>query len=332
MMKLIKITTDFKLIILSLATILFVQSPVYCQNEKSNQDKNQESIIRIDSTLVNVPTIVSDRDGRYVTNLKKDDFRLFENGIEQEIAFFQPVEQPFTMLLLLDVSGSMYNDFATINDASDTFLSQLRPDDYLSAAAFNDSVNVLFKFSSVREIKDKKRFDLKFTGSLGDTMIYDAVDFALDKMKKIQSRKKAIILFSDGEGVGRYASAKSTLRDAEEQKTIVYTVQFDTFVVPPNYKIGKSEAEKIRQSKEIATLYMTALAARTGGRHYHLKDIANLETTFREIAGELSQQYSLGYYPKEQPETSQERQIKVKVTKPNLSVRARASYVAQAKK
>jgi hypothetical protein len=143
-MTLIKITRDFNLLILSLAIVLFAQISVHSQNEKSNQDKNQESIIRIDSTLVNVPTIVSDRDGRYVTNLKKEDFQLFENEIEQEIAFFQPVEQPFTVLLLLDVSGSMYNDFANINNASNIFLNQLRPHDYLSAAAFDDSVPLPF--------------------------------------------------------------------------------------------------------------------------------------------------------------------------------------------
>ena len=151
--------------------------------------------------------------------------------------------------------------------------------------------------------------------------------FAQKMMKKIRGRK-AIILFSDGRGSGLNASAKSNLRDAEEQEVLIYTVQFGAFSLPSPYV----DEKRFFKWREIANSYMRDLARKTGGRHYQIENITDLGNTFGEIADELGRQYSLGYYPKTEGKKGERRQIKVKVRQPNLSVRARDSYVVGSKK
>ncbi len=294
----------------------------------SNENYAQDDLIRVDTDLVTIPVTVLDRDRRYITNLKKEDFQIFEDGIEQEITFFESVEKPFTIFVLLDVSSSMRPAIRNLANAANVFLEQLRPDDYLTAATFDEWVDVLFKVSTVKEIRKGKQFRLRVEASHGDTMVYDAVDFALKKIKKIRGRK-AIVLFSDGIGSGIATSEKSTLRDAEEGEALIYTVQFNTLAISPSDKnrLSKASIDLGKQRLELANWYMRELAQKTGGRHFRIEDITDLEKTFGMIADELGQQYSLGYYPKNQGEAGQKRSIKVKVRQPNLAVKARESYI-----
>lgn len=288
----------------------------------------QDDVIRVDTNLVTVPVTVFDRDGRYVTNLKKEDFQIFENGLEQEIDLFESVEQPITVLLLLDVSGSMGSYLAELTRAANAFALQLRPNDQMAAATFAVSFRLLLKPKKVSDLNKS----VKIQQHRGDswTRIYDAVDDALRLMKKIRGRK-AIVLFSDGGGEGIYSSLKDNFRKAEEGESLIYTIQFDNFITaPPSHANNKEEFYK---ALEEANYYMQNLAKITGGRPYRIKNIANLEKTFASITEELRQQYSLGYYPKqlEKGQKKQIRQIKVNVRQPNLAVRSRSSYVIEDK-
>lgn len=287
----------------------------------------QDDIIRIDTNLVTIPTTVFDHDGRYVTNLKKEDFQIFEDGVEQEIELFESVEQPVTVFLVLDVSGSMTNYMAELTQAANAFVRQLRPEDQVTAATFADNLYVLFKpakISNLRKgIKIQQRFGDKFT------RLYDAVHDALRLMKKIRGRK-AIILFSDGVGDGTFASAESNFRDAEESETLTYTVKFEDYLTNSSFGVSKKKFDK---SLEKANNYMRTLAQITGGRPYQIEKITDLEKTFAQIAAELGQQYSLGYYPKELEagKRRQIRQIKVEMRQQNLVIRARSRYVVEPK-
>src|SRR5205814_4628440 len=137
--------------------------------------------------------VVMDRDGRYVAKLRKEDFEIFEEGIEQSVASFAPVEQPFTILFLLDVSGTIFG-LVDVARAANAFASQLRPDDQLMAISFSDStwMNVLLQPTKISDLHRQIR--LRNGNNRGDTLIYDAVDDALKRMKKIRGRK-AIVLF-----------------------------------------------------------------------------------------------------------------------------------------
>lgn len=281
----------------------------------------QDEIIRVDTNLVTVPVTVLDRDGRYVSNLKKEDFQIFENSVEQEIDLFETVEHPITVLLLLDISGSMTPHLTELTKAANAFARQLRPNDQITAATFADNFYLLFKPTKVIDL----RKGIKIQQRMGDsyTRLYDAVHDALKMMKKIRGRK-AIVLFSDGGGDGTFASVKDNFRNAEEGESLIYSIQFDNFLtVPPSH----ANKEEFYKAIEEAKNYMQDLAKITGGRLYQIKDIVDLEKTFGLITDELRQQYNLGYYPITEGKKGERRQIKVKVKIPNLAVRARESYV-----
>ncbi len=287
----------------------------------SNSNYAQDDIIRVDTNLVMIPVSVVDREGRYVANLKKEDFQIFEDGVEQEVAILESVEKTVTVFLLLDRSGSMSNFMSELTRAANTFVLQLRPNDQIIAATFADYVDVLFKPTKVKDLQ----YGVKIRQHKGDsyTRTYDAVGYTLERMKKIKGRR-AIILFSDGAGEGTFDTFKSNMRDAEESDTLIYTVQFDTF---PRVISSKTNKKAYIKSIEVANSYMRNLAQVTGGRAYQIEKIDDLEQTFKLVADELGQQYSIGYYPKQSGEQGERKQIKVKVNLPNAAVRARDSYI-----
>ena len=183
-----------------------------------------DEVVRIDANLVTIPAQVMDRHGRFITDLKKEEFQIFEDGVEQDVSFFSAVEEPFTILFLMDVSGGMYPHLAELARAGNAFLGQLRPDDNLIVVSFCDQMNTRADLAPFRDLGAKK-IKLRVCGGRRGTLVYDAVHNALKRMKKIPGRK-AIVLFSDGVSSKGDATAKSTLREAEEQEALVYSVQF----------------------------------------------------------------------------------------------------------
>lgn len=290
----------------------------------------QDDVIRVDTNLVSVPVTVFDRDGRYITNLKKEDFQIFEDGVEQLIEIFETTEQPFTVMLLLDNSGSMNNYLLNIALAANTFVKELRPNDQLIVANFSDSG----KIQIILEAAKKKDFQTKILlqKRIGDyfTTTFDAVKHGIEYMKPFKGRR-AIVLFSDGELYGKKASAKSNLRDAEEQEALIYTLRFGEYPTHQPGYAGYFNKKNYDKLVEKVNNYMQGLAQATGGRSYQIENVEDLEDTFAQVAAELRQQYSLSYYPKqvEKEQKQQIRQIKVKVNQPNLAVRSRNSYVVK---
>lgn len=281
-----------------------------------------DTVVRIDANLVTIQAQVMDRNGRFITDLQKEDFQVFEDGVEQEVSFFSPVEERFTILFLMDVSGGMYPYLAELAHTGNEFLSQLRPDDNLIVVSFCDEMRTRAELGPVKETRGVKKIKLRTCGRY--TFVYDAVHHALKRMKKIPGRK-AIVLFSDGFSGEREATAKSTLRGAEEQEALVYAVQFGSIPLrPASHRNSKSFNKAIENANE----YMAAIAQKTGGRHYRVEDIADLKKTFGEVADELRRQYSLGYYPRIPLTKGQRRQIRVSMRRPGLAVRARDSYMA----
>jgi Ca-activated chloride channel family protein len=177
------------------------------------------------------------------------------------------------------------------------------------------------KLGPVRDTRGVKTIVLRTCGRY--TFIYDAIHRAIKQMKKIPGRK-SIVLFSDGLSDERDATAKSTMREAEEQEALIYSVQFGASVMRAIFAGSKGFNERLQKADD----YMAGIAQKTGGRHYRVNDIADLEKTFGEVADELRRQYSLGYYPKIPLTKGQRRQIRVSVRRPGVVVRARDSYMA----
>lgn len=285
-----------------------------------------EDVIRVDTNLITVPTTVTDRDGRYIPDLKKENFQIFENTVEQDTAVFESVEQPITIFFLMDNSGSIKDYIPELVRTANTFTNQLRPNEQLIAATFSDGGRVKILFQATKIVELQKGIKIKADSGDKTTTTYDAVDYALKKMKKIQGRK-AIILFSDAEFYGLSSTSKDNLRDAEEGESLIYTIRFGHFPSnPPSYANKKHYYERVEEIDS----YMKDLAQKTGGRAFQIEETADLEKTFTSIAEELSRQYSLGYYPKETYKLKERRQIKVRVNIPNAAVRSRDGYIVGA--
>jgi len=287
------------------------------------------SVIRVSTSLITVPAIVMDRNGRYVANLRRDDFRIFDNGVEQELTYFASVEKSFTVALMLDVSGSTQSQLAQIRAAANTFVGRLRNNDRLMAITFDGRINVLTEPATVAEIRRGKLLIPTVTDG---TVLYDAVDFVCKRMAQIPGRK-AIVLMSDGVAQNGRTTMKQTLADIAEQDVLFYSVQYNTLPQLPerlsriqNEKARNKVRERLLKGYAVSEPYLRSLAEKTGGRFYRADDLREVGPAFEAITSELGVQYSLGYYPKTEGAAGAERAIKVKVRFPNLVVRARDSY------
>jgi Ca-activated chloride channel homolog len=296
----------------------------------SNTDRIDGS--RLSPAMITVPAVVMDRNGRYVANLRKEDFHIYEDGVEQKLADFASVERPFTVALLLDVSGSTQYQLSQIRDAANTFVSRLRFNDRMMAITFDGKINVLTEPASVAAIRQST---LHIPPVSDGTVLYDAVAFALKRMAQIPGRK-AIVLMSDGVDQSSVTTFKSTVDDIAEQDVLIYTVQYNTLPQLPqrlsaikNEKVRRKVQERLMKGYALSEPYLRALADKTGGRFYRADDLRDVGPAFEAITAELGVQYSLGYYPKANSNDT-ERSIKVKVRYPNLVVRARDSYTTGA--
>jgi Ca-activated chloride channel family protein len=283
--------------------------------------------------LITVPAEVLDRSGRYIGNLQKSDFRIYENGVEQELAYFASVEQPFTVALLLDVSGSTQSQLQSIRAAANVFIKRLRPNDRLLLVSFDGKINVLTEAVTLSELRKKK---LRLDALNDGTLLYDTVSFVLNqRLAGIQGRK-AIVLLTDGvDGGSKKGSYRQTMRDANEANVVIYTVQYNTLPQLPArlsqiVDLKTRERVRVKMVKEygIGSTYLRSLAERTGGRLFNAEALSDVPQAFGAITDELGRQYSLGYYPKGQVQSGEKRDIKVRTRSPNLVVHARESYIA----
>jgi Ca-activated chloride channel family protein len=277
------------------------QSPASGQN---GEEVGEGEVLRISADLVSVPVSVMNRQGQYIVDLRQRDFRVYEDGKEQKVVYFSNVDQPFSVVLLIDTSGSTAPFIDQIKMAAKAFVEQLRPSDTIRPVYFHGEIKPL----TAEGINDSKLFNdaidrIEPGPVLMGTRLYDAVDFGLSALRRITARK-AIILITDGENTWGKATMKSTLREAEESDTIVYTLQYGD-LVPQKY--------------------LQQLADKTGGRYFKGGDTNTIRQSFVEVAEELRRQYVLGYHPKESAR-GEMRKIKVKVNREHVAVRARQSY------
>jgi len=302
----------------------------------------QDEVVRIRTDLMTVSLSVVDHDGRYVAGLGRKDFKIFENGVEQKVEFCESVDAPFTVLFLFDTSLSMRDYLPAVVNAANVFTSQLRADDSISAASFEDDSKIHILLEPTKRRNFTEFVDVVNSGKEHRyTTTFDGIEKALKLLEKVDG-KKAIVFFSDGEQFGRHASAKSNLRDAEEQEAVIYTLQFGEYstsdpifsnvIVDPvqlgarrgTRGVSKKDIEKL---KTRVSLYMQGLAERTGGRAYKIDRIDDLRETFRSIAQELGTTYRLGYSPTDPPKDGEKRTISVKVDIPSAAVQARKTVV-----
>ena len=319
------------------------QTPAQTETKTESTDEDE---IKVETNLVTIPVSVSDRNGFYVSGLQQKNFKVFDNGVEQQIEYFGTTEQPFTVVLLIDVSPSTSYKIEDIQAAASAFVEQLEPKDQVMVIEFDSSVHVLTEITGDR---DKIKKAINKTGFGDGTSLYEAVDFSLRKrLNKIEG-KKAIVLFTDGvDTTSGRAGFESTIRDAEESEAVIFPIYYNTFLnaigvggsgggvmssppiigLPGGMGGGAQSTAGISAEYTRGRAYLTQLAASTGGKVFRAESTpGGLTTAFESIAEELRRQYSIGYYPSETGTTGDRRQVRVRVDRPRLIIRSRDSYL-----
>ena len=293
------------------------------------QEIDPDDVIRVKTSLVNSPVLVIGRDGKYVPNLGREDFQVFENGVKQEIAYFAPVDNPFTVALLIDTSRSTVFNLQDIQHAALAFVEKMRPRDRAVVVSFSDDFNVLTEATSDPEIL---RSAIASIRPGGGSRVYDAVDSLIEELNRIEGRT-ALILFSDGvDNDSQKATFESTLRKAERSDTLIYPVQFSTYDrmkarAPTRSSLPAEGTGFSEQDYRRAGAYLRRLADATSTGIYPAAEISDLDRAIASIVDELHNEYSIGYYPRNAGVSGEQRRVEVRVNRPQLVVRARTGYV-----
>lgn len=310
------------------------QQPVADQSQPSASD---DEVVRIETNLITIPVSVFDRDGLYIPGLRQSDFKIFEDGVEQEVEYFGTTDKPFTVALVLDTSPSTQYKIDEIHKAAIAFVDQLKPQDSVIVIEFHSSVKVQTEATRDREKIYRAIYKAEFGGG---TSLYNAVDEALRKqLGKIEGRK-AIVLFTDGvDTTSRKNSYDGTLNYAEESDALIFPIYYNTYfdnqqrpgVGYPDIFLGGPAPGTTAEEYALGRRYLEELADATGGRVFRPESTpGGLTRAFEGIAEELRRQYNIGYVPKETGKPGQRKQIKVRVNRPNLIIRARDSYTVGA--
>jgi VWFA-related protein len=316
-----------------------------------SQEPQTLDTIRIDTNLISVPVIVSDRDNRYVPDLKVEAFKLFDNQAEQKIVYFDAGEEPLNVVLMLDTSLSTSGVLDDIKKAAKEFLKTLRPQDRAMIVTFDWQFQKLTELTSNRKQLEE---GIKVTkvGRYAGTVLNDALmDISKDVLRPIRGRK-AIILLSDGEDHGSVVNPDDLIRAQSEADAMIYSIYYQPemqrlfgpgrpgrgFPGRPPFPFHHAAPQgpggpqgrgrpPWRRGDEGIDL-MEKLAEVTGGRFYE-GETKKLKETFALIAEELRHQYRLGFYPEELKRDGTTHALLVKVNLPNVSVRSRHEYVAK---
>jgi VWFA-related protein len=219
-------TNKARVALLCASLVLLFQTSLICGfGQEQTRPARADDPVKLNSTLVQVPAIVTDRAGALVTDLSQKEFAIFEDGKRQEISLFAALKQPFHAVLVLDTSNTAEDRLRAIQNSAIAFSREIEPADRLMVISFDNEIRRLTDFTSDRaEIEAAVNAAQSGFGKL----LYESVDRALEELKDVEGRR-AVILFSDGVDLGSVgASAETTIRRAEEIGAVIYVVRFDT--------------------------------------------------------------------------------------------------------
>lgn len=317
------------------------------------------ALAQSERTFVSVPVSVSDREGRYISGLEKDDFRIYQDGKEQKVTFFATEDEPVSIALLIDTSESTQAVLPQIREAANDFINLLNPKDRAMIATFDAEVKILEPMTSMRDALEKS-IDKIQSGTREGSVVFSAVDkIAREHFAKIQGRK-IIVLLSDGKDFGSSVSKRDLFSQLEESDVIIYSIFYQTGrvivdstgeVKPPEIKQPEPEKPKKKKKKgysirialprETTTVediklvdkvtsieavnVLQEMSDTTAGRFY-MSDAPKLSQIFKQIAAEVRQHYRLGFYSNNAPADGDLSDIIVKVNRADAVVRARGKY------
>lgn len=274
--------------------------------------QNDSDEISVESSIVVLNASVTDKNGKAVFGLKREQFKIFEDGKEQTLDFFQSQESPYAAVILMDTSGSMEQRVSLARSAAIAFLDGLRADDNAAIYNFDSKVSLVQNFSNTRDMVEKA-FDLKADGM---TVLNDAIFQAATELEKRPEKRRAILVLSDGADTRSKHSSDKALKAALKANATIYTVDMSA--------IGSNGKDRMQSQGALKNF-----AEKTGGKFVATPGGIELRNAFKNIAEELGNQYTFGYEPNEVKKDGKWHTLEVKISRPNLIVRTREGYNAE---
>lgn len=280
----------------------------------------QGGSIKVAVNLVVLHTSVLDKNGKFVDDLKQENFRVLEGNAEQKLSVFRNEDIPVSMGLVIDNSGSMKEKRARVNEAALTLVQSSNPQDEAFVVNFSDDffLDLDKDFtSSVPELKEAlERIDAR-----GSTALYDALIGSLDHLKKASKDKRVLLVVTDGADNTSRNSLEKTLKELQKTSTVVYTIGL----------LGKETKDDRKEAKK-AKRALQEIAAASGGLAFFPEDVTAVHAICEQVAHDIRHQYTLAYYPTNVAQDGTFRTVKVDVIPPRgkgkLTARTRNGYYA----
>jgi VWFA-related protein len=303
-------------------------------NSDDQQVPDSSQTLKVQTNLVNVFVTARDKKNTVLTDLKQEDFKVSEDGVEQKVAFFsKDMNLPITLAILIDTSGSMQNSLGAEQDAASRFVKTvMRKKDEALVISFDFDVNLLADFTEDSDVLQRGIHRATISavssggvvtpgtvpqGQNGGTDLYDAVYLACHDELATEAGRKAVVVLSDAEDTGSKVSLKESIEAAQRSDAVIHFLRLSD--EPFYFQMGMSYS---------GSSVARQMADETGGREIEIKSEKNLEAAFALISEELRSQYVVGYYPSNTKHDGTFRKIKVEVARPDTKILARKGYYA----
>jgi VWFA-related protein len=321
-------------------SVLATLSPVVAQEV--------EDTITTTTSLIQLNVGVVDRQGRAITSLSQNDFVVYEDGVKQTIQRFEPAEAPFSLVLLLDMSGSTINFRQQLKLASIRFLDALGPQDRVAVIQFNAKVKSLTDFTLDRQ-KTAYAIDTLAQGS-GETNLFEALRYSIQQLEKEGRRRKAIVVLTDGLDSQLRKVDRQTVAAAQTDQEALATIkpqvssELNTVLASADrqgvsiYPLALPSGDPKRlpmPTPSIIGIYasarqrMQALADRTGGRLHEVHRLEKMAELYREVAANLRTLYTVAYQPSGERARGKWHEIRIEVPNTGLIARTKSGYFAR---
>ncbi len=280
--------------------------------------KQKGFTIGVNVDLVVIHTSVYDKSGIFVGGLKKDNFKVYEDGIAQSVSSFSQEDVPISLGLILDTSGSMRNKIDLVNKAALAFIRASNPEDQVFLVSFNDQVELLEDYTNDIDTITDALDNIVVTGG---TALYDAIYLGVQKAQSGVKPKKAVVVITDGEDRDSYYKLDELVSKVQESDVQVYCVGFLN-QVPDKGLFGhwsKSVPEKAHDA-------LMRISDETGGKAFFPQKITEIHTIVAEIAHELRNQYSIGYVSSNTARDGSYRRVKVALEPTSLASNNHTRY------
>ena len=258
----------------------------------------------VDVDVVHITASVTDGSGQFVRGLPRDAFRVTERNVRQTISFFASENVPLETIVAVDVSGSMTDAMPQVRSAVKTFVSALRPIDKVTLIGFNDNVFTLTRPTA--DLAARLRA-IDRLAPWGGTALYDVIVQAIDQLGR-QAGRRVLVMFTDGEDLNSHIALDVAERRVETSDAVLYA-------------IGQGRAPKVKELKTV----LERLSHKSGGRAF-FEDLDKLDRVFANILEELSNQYLLGFVPKDATPDGAWRPLSVEIPGKDYRIRARQGY------